>query len=157
MILNKCGTLSHVQNILFISSECPFHTRGCGNNISSIHHYSIFYDYKGQYVNQKWKFQRIKNNKKFCNHMPSQLISFYLLISLEGMSTLIRSQGHQIRTFFFCSVSVLDFALAFSLFLSSRALLSSALSKRFFCNLILFVWSIVRRNSFQRAFYRKEF
>ena len=83
MILNKCGThISHVQNILFISSECPFHTRGCGNNISSIHH--IFYDYNGQYVNQK----------------PSQLISFYLLVSLEGMSTLIRSQGHQIEFFF---------------------------------------------------------
>ena len=80
-------------------------------------------------------FKKSKNNKKNCNHMLSQLISFYLLISLEGMSTLIRSQGHQI----FCSVSVLDFALAFSLFLSSRALLSSALSKRFFCNLILFV------------------
>ena len=83
-------------------------------------------------------FKKSKNNKKNCNHMPSQLISFYLLISLEGMSTLIRSQGHQIESFF-CSVSVLDFALAFSLFLSSRALLSSALSKRFFCNLILFV------------------
>ena len=83
-------------------------------------------------------FKKLKNNKKFCNHMPSQLISFYLLISLEGVSTLIRSQGHQIESFF-CSVSVLDFALAFSLFLSSRALLSSALSKRFFCNLILFV------------------
>ena len=83
-------------------------------------------------------FKKSKNNKKFCNHMPSQFISFYLLISLEGMSTLIRSQGHQIEPFF-CSVSVLDFALAFSLFLSSRALLSSALSKRFFCNLILFV------------------
>ena len=81
-------------------------------------------------------FKKSKNNKKNCIHMPSQLISFYLLISLEGMSTLIRSQGHQ---FFFCSVSVLDFALAFSLFLSSRALLSSALSKHFFCNLILFV------------------
>ena len=83
-------------------------------------------------------FKKSKNNKKICNHMPSQLISFYLLISLEGMSTLIRSQGHQIDLFC-CSVSVLDFALAFSLFLSSRALLSSALSKRFFCNLILFV------------------
>ena len=83
-------------------------------------------------------FKKSKNNKKNCNHMPSQLIIFYLLISLEGMSTLIRSQGHQIESFF-CSVSVLDFALAFSLFLSSRALLSSALSKRFFCNLILFV------------------
>ena len=83
-------------------------------------------------------FKKSKNNKKNCNHMPSQLISFYLLISLEGMSTLIRSQGHQIESFFF-SVSVQDFALAFSLFLSSRAILSSALSKRFFCNLILFV------------------
>ena len=83
-------------------------------------------------------FKKSKNNKNNCNHMPSQLISFYLLISLEGMSILIRSQGHQIESFF-CSVSVLDFALAFSLFLSSRALLSSALSKRFFCNLILFV------------------
>ena len=83
-------------------------------------------------------FKKSKNNKKNCNHMPSQLISFYLLISLEGMSTLIRSQGHQIEPFF-CSFSVLDFALAFSLFLSSRALLSTALSKRFFCKLILFV------------------
>ena len=64
-------------------------------------------------------FKKSKNNKTFCNHMPSQLMSFYLLISLEGMSTLIRSQGHQIESFFFCSVSVLDFALAFSLFLSS--------------------------------------
>ena len=83
-------------------------------------------------------FKKSKSNKKICNHMPSQLISFYLLISLEGMSTLILSQGHQIESFF-CSVSVLNFALTFSLFLSSRALLSSALSKRFFCNLILFV------------------
>ena len=73
-------------------------------------------------------FKKSKNIKKFCNHMPSQLVSFYLLISLEGMSTLIWSQGHQIEPFFFGSVSVLDFALAFSLFLSSRALLSSALS-----------------------------
>ena len=48
-------------------------------------------------------FKKSKNNKKICNHMPSQLISFYLLISLEGMSTLIRSQGHQIESFFlFC-------------------------------------------------------
>ena len=46
-------------------------------------------------------FKKSKNNKKICNHMPSQLISFYLLISLEGMSTLIRSQGHQIESFFF--------------------------------------------------------
>ena len=89
-------------------------------------------------LTQSENFKKSKNNKKNCNHMPSQLISFYLLISLEGMSTLIRSQGHQIEPFF-CSVSVLDFALALSLFLSSRALLSSALSKRFFCNLILFV------------------
>ena len=44
-------------------------------------------------------FKKSKNNKKICNHMPSQLISFYLLISLEGMSTLIRSQGHQIESF----------------------------------------------------------
>ena len=45
-------------------------------------------------------FKKSKNNKKNCNHMPSQLISFYLLISLEGMSTLVRSQGHQIESFF---------------------------------------------------------
>ena len=62
MTLNKCGThnISHVQNILFISSECPFHTRGRGNNFSSIHHYSIFYDYKGQYVTKSENFQKIK-------------------------------------------------------------------------------------------------
>ena len=45
-------------------------------------------------------FKKSKNIKKICNRMPSQLISFYLLISLEGMSTLIRSQGHQIEPFF---------------------------------------------------------
>ena len=139
MILNKCGThISHVQNTLFISSEYPFHTGGCGNNVSSIHHYSIFMTTKVNMLIKSENFKKSKNNKKICNHMPSQLISFYLLISLEGMSTLIRSQGHQIELFF-CSVSVLDFALAFSLFLSSRTLLSSALSKHFFCKLILFV------------------
>ena len=124
--------ISHVQNILFKSSQCPFQTRGCGNNISSLHHYSIFFmTTMVNMLNKSEKFKKSKNNKKNCDHMPSQLISFYLLISLEGKSTLIRSQGHQIESFF-CSVSVLDFALAFSLFLSSRALLSSALSKRFF-------------------------
>ena len=87
----------------------------------------IFMTTKVNTLTKSENFKKSKNNKKFCNHMPSQLISFYLLISLEGMSTLIRSQGHQIEPFFF-SVSVLDFALAFSLFLSSRALLSSALS-----------------------------
>ena len=95
--------ISHVQNILFISSECPFHTRGCGNNISSIHHYSIFLTTKVNMLTKSENFKKSKNNKKICNHMPSQLISFYLLISLEGMSTLIRSQGHQIEPFFlFC-------------------------------------------------------
>ena len=104
MILNKCEThTSHVQNILFISSECPFHTRGCGNNISSIHHYSIFMTTMVNMLTKSENFKKSKNNKKICNYMPSQLISFYLLISLEGMSTLIRSQGHQIESFFlFC-------------------------------------------------------
>ena len=98
MILNKCGIhISHVQNILFISSECPFHTRECGNNISSIHHYMTT---KVNMLTKSENFKKSKNNKKICNHMPSQLISFYLLISLEGMSTLIRSQGHQIEPFF---------------------------------------------------------
>ena len=35
--------ISHVQNRLFISSECPFHTLGPVRLIfSSIHHYIIF-------------------------------------------------------------------------------------------------------------------
>ena len=98
MILSKCGThISHVQNILFISSECPFHTRGCGNNISSIHHYSIFMTTMVNMLT-KSKFQKIK---KICNHMPSQLISFYLLISLEGMSTFNSESGTSNRNFFF--------------------------------------------------------
>ena len=102
MILNKCGThISHVQNILFISSECPFHIRGCGNNISKV--YIIIVFFMTTMVNMLTKSENFQNNKKICNHMPSQLISFYLLISLEGMSTLIRSQGHQIELFFlFC-------------------------------------------------------
>ena len=83
-------------------------------------------------------FKKSKNNKKICNHMPSQLISFYLLISLEGMSTLIRGQGHQIESFFlFCFRS--RFRSCLLIVFVKRALLSSALSKRFFCNLILFV------------------
>ena len=36
--------ISHVQHILFISSECPFHTLGVWvYDISSIHHYFIFF------------------------------------------------------------------------------------------------------------------
>ena len=101
MILNKCEThISHVQNKLFISSECPFHTRGCGNNISSIHHYSIFMTTMVNMLTKSENFKKSKNNQNICNYMPSQLISFYLLISLEGMSTLMRSQGHQIESFF---------------------------------------------------------
>ena len=42
--LFKCGThISHVQHILFISSESPFHTLITQvYDISSIHHYFIF-------------------------------------------------------------------------------------------------------------------
>ena len=42
--LLNCGThISCVQNRLFISSECPFHTLGPVRLIfSSIHHYIIF-------------------------------------------------------------------------------------------------------------------
>ena len=42
--LFKCGThISHVQHILFISSESPFHTLVTEvYDISSIHHYFIF-------------------------------------------------------------------------------------------------------------------
>ena len=43
-ILQQCGThISRVQNRLFISSECPFHTLGPVSSIfSSVHHYIIF-------------------------------------------------------------------------------------------------------------------
>ena len=99
MILNKCGThISHVQNILFISSEyAHFILEGV---VTTFQVYIIIVFFMTTMVNMltKSKFQKIK---KICNHMPSQLISFYLLISLEGMSTLIRSQGHQIEFFFF--------------------------------------------------------
>ena len=41
--------ISRVQHIFFISSECPFHTLlHLALDISSIHHYLFFYDYKGQ-------------------------------------------------------------------------------------------------------------
>ena len=63
MILNKCGThISHVQNILFISSECPFQTRGCGINISSIHHYIVFF--VTTMVNILTKSEKFEKNQK---------------------------------------------------------------------------------------------
>ena len=82
-------------------------------------------------------FKKSKNNKKNCKHMPSQLISFYLFRRDVDLNS---ESGTSNRTFFFCSVSVLDFALAYSLFLSSRALLSSALS---LCLLGINVFSLV--------------
>ena len=139
MILNKCGTHYLMFKTYFLYHQnAHFILEGV---VTTFQVYIITVFFMTRMVNMLTKsenFKKSKNNKKICNHMPSQLISFYLLISLEGMSTLIRSQGHQIESFF-CSVSVLDFALAFSLFLSSRTLLSSALTKRFFWNLILFV------------------
>ena len=103
MILNKCGThISHVQNIL-----SHFILEGV---VTTFQVYIIIVFFMTTMVNMLTKcenFKKSKNNKKNCNHMPSQLISFYLLISLEGMSTLIRSQGHQIESFFPFSISLL--------------------------------------------------
>ena len=91
-------------------------------------------------VNMLTKSEKFQKIKKICNHIPSQLISFqFLSLDFFRRDVDLNSESGTSNRIFFCSVSVLDFALAFSLFLSSRALLSSALSKRFFCNLILFV------------------
>ena len=91
MILNKCGThISHVQNILFISSDAHFILEGV---VTTFQVYIIIVFLMTTMVNmltQSENFKKSKNNKTFCNHMPSQLISFYLLISLEGCRPYIK-------------------------------------------------------------------
>ena len=84
----------------------------------------------------KSKFQKIK---KICKPHALTIDQFLSLDFFRRDVDLNSESGTSSRIFYFCSVSVLDFALAFTLFLSSRALLSSALSKHFFYNLILFV------------------
>ena len=46
--------ISRVQHIIFISSECPFHT--LASVVMTFQVYIIIYDYKGQSVNQKCDF-----------------------------------------------------------------------------------------------------
>ena len=48
--LKQCGThISCVQNRLFISSECPFHTLGTGLGYFQVYIIILFfYGYKGQ-------------------------------------------------------------------------------------------------------------
>ena len=56
-------SISHAQHTLFISTECPFHTLVLTVVIfSSIHHYIIFYGYKGQLVNQSVIFTNFKKS-----------------------------------------------------------------------------------------------
>ena len=109
--------------------------------VATFQAYIIIVFFMTTMVNMLTKSENVKkskNNKKICNHMPSQLISFYLLISLEGMSTLIRSQGHQIESFFlFCFHSRFRSCLLIVFVKPSPPFFST--SKRFFCNLILFV------------------
>ena len=54
-------------------------------------------------LTKRENFKKSKNNKTFCNHMPSQLISFYLLISLEFRRDvdLNSESGTSNRIFFF--------------------------------------------------------
>ena len=93
----------------------------------------FFMTTKVNMLTESENFKKSKNNKNFCNHMPSQLISLYLLISLEGMSTLIRSQGHQIELFFF-------FLLCFrSRFRSCLLIVFVKPSPPFFSTLLVFV------------------
>ena len=93
--------ISCVQNRLFISSGCPFHTLGSGLSLfSSIHHYIYFF--MATKVNRStksdffYKFQKIIIKKLITppkNYPVRSLLldHFYLLISLEGMSTFIQS------------------------------------------------------------------
>ena len=100
-ILKRSGThISCVQNRLFISSECPFHTLGFGLDYFQVYIIKFFfYGYKGQSIGQpKVIFLQISknhnkktDNKKKNYSVPTLLLDhFYLLISLEGMSTFIR-------------------------------------------------------------------
>ena len=133
MILNKCGTHIIMFKTYFLYHQnAHFILEGV---VTTFQVYIIIVFFMTTKVKPKVKISGINF---FCNHMPSQLISFYLLISLEGMSTLIQSQGHQIEPFIlFCFRS--RFRSCLLIVFVMRALLSSALSKRFFCNLILFV------------------
>ena len=60
----QCGThISRVQNRLFISSECPFHTLGPVRSLfSSIHHYIIFLWLQRSIGQPKVIFLQIKKN-----------------------------------------------------------------------------------------------
>ena len=61
----KCGThISHVQHMLFISSESPFHTLITQvYDISSIHHYFIFLGLKRSIGQDFYTFQKIIKKK----------------------------------------------------------------------------------------------
>ena len=71
MILNKCGThISHVQNILFISSECPFQLEGV---VTTFQLYIIIVFFMTTMVNMLTKSENLKkskNNKKIVSTCP---------------------------------------------------------------------------------------
>ena len=83
--------ISHVQHILCISSESPFHTLVTQvYDISSIHHYFIFIGLQRSIRQDFYKFQKIikkkrVTKKRFCKLARLIIDQFYLLISLEGM------------------------------------------------------------------------
>ena len=112
--------ISHVQNILFISSECPFHTRGCGNNISSIHHYSIFYDYKGQ------SQSKLNPNQIQIHSIPFFCTSF--ILCFPSQPELCGSYHLHSLAFLFSSVSMTNLSRLVAASFSSLALLSSSVS-----------------------------
>ena len=95
--------ISHVQNRLFISSECPFHTLGPVRLIFSSIHHSIISLWLQRSIGQPkviffYTFQKIiikkrTTKKKILIAQALLLDHFYLLISLEGMSTFIRSRA----------------------------------------------------------------
>ena len=74
----QCGThISRVQNKLFISSECPFHTLGRRLVLfSSIHHYIIFLWLQRSIGQPKVIFLQIsKNHNKKTDNQKKILVS----------------------------------------------------------------------------------
>ena len=101
--LKQCGThISCVQNRLFISSECPFHALWPGVKYFQVYIITLFFLWLQRSIGQPkvifYTFQKIIIKKRITPPkklwLPAILLDhFYLLISLEGMSTFIRSRA----------------------------------------------------------------
>ena len=110
LFLTECGThISHVQNILFISSECPFHTLGVDAPTFQVYIIINYFFYRttkviGQQKPGFCKFKKVisktDHKKKDFEHIcTSQLFSSISLFCLEGVWSYLSSLMLVIVTF----------------------------------------------------------